>query len=132
MKNRKSMPILLILLLSPFLPLITLPSVQAATDANSSPVSQSNGVPLQPGSVSYTNSYNQTQTLVCPPSISTSQPLSPILNNVTIMSEIPAFLLMNDPVGPPTEMSYTIFANGTLSVSDNKGNSFSISSIQGL
>jgi len=82
------------------------------------------GQPLPPGRVTYTNTWNTTQT--CPPPAVTGQPLVP-RSNWTVSLAIPTQLFRGQPSGSYIDQSYTVSTNGTFSASDNFGNSFSFS-----
>jgi hypothetical protein len=55
-----------------------------------------------------------------------------VATNASIVSEIPAMLLMNDPVGPSLLLTYAFYPNGTIQVSDQNGDSFAMGPLSGL
>src|SRR5213593_4415060 len=90
------------------------------------------GQPLPPGSVSYRNTWNQTQLQQCTNPQLPREPLSPRTSNWTIVVNIPTFLLMGKPSSSFIKHTYTFYANGTFLASDDQGNSFSINGLGGL
>src|SRR5437867_5189520 len=90
------------------------------------------GQPLPPGSVSYRNTWNQTQSAQCTNPQLPREPLSPRASNWTIVVDIPTLLLMGEPSSSYIRHTYTFYANGTFSASDNQGNNFTIRPLHGL
>ena len=94
---------------------------------------QSPGAPLPPGTVSYQNTWNNSQALACPVSTVVSQALLPTVGNAwTLNTSIPTLLFMNKPSGRLVNQTYQAFSNGTVTVSDSSGNSFGWTLTEGL
>ncbi|HKT22386.1 MAG TPA: hypothetical protein VJR06_07260, partial [Nitrososphaerales archaeon] len=87
------------------------------------PPSTPAGQPLSPGTVTAHNTWNQTQS--CPAGPAISQPLGP-LSSWNASLSIPTQLFMGKPDGTYIDQSYHVSPNGTFSVSDDHGNSFSL------
>ena len=95
--------------------------------------SQNIGSPLPPGTVSYDNTWNNSQSLVCKTQSVPSAPLSTVTaNSWTSTISIPEELFMNNPTGQYINQTVSVFSNGTFAVSDDEGNSFGWSAISGL
>ena len=107
-----------LLLLPNFLFLV--PIVPASAAASPSP---STGQPLPPGTVKAQNTWNLTQT--CPKATSPSEPLATEQSGWSATLHIPTLLFMGSPQGNYITQSYSVSSNGTFSVSDDLGNSFS-------
>src|SRR5712691_1883764 len=84
------------------------------------------GQPLQPGTVTYRNTWNQTQSQQCTYPQLPREPLSPRASNWTIVVNIPTLLLMGEPSSSYVKQTYTFYANGTFLARDDGGNSFAI------
>src|SRR5437870_6022818 len=90
------------------------------------------GQPLPPGSVSYRNTWNQTQLQQCTNPQLPREPLSPRASNWTIVVNIPTLLLMGKPSSSFIKHTYTFYADGTFLASDDQGNSFAVKGLAGL
>ncbi|HXQ92906.1 MAG TPA: hypothetical protein VN739_07845, partial [Nitrososphaerales archaeon] len=107
----------------------------AISSSNQAQVSavQSSGTPLPPGTVTYSNSWNNSQALECPASTQPSQSLLPVAgNNWTLRTVVPSVLFMNKPYGQSVNQTYQAFSNGTVTVSDSSGNNFDWTLTEGL
>src|SRR3989442_876044 len=131
---RRGMRLLFLLLFvqpSLFLPLPVNPPPQP--NPPHTPVIQANpGQPLPPGTVTYRNTWNQTQSQQCAYPQLPTEPLSPRASNWTIVVNIPTLLLMGEPSSSYVKHSYTFYPNGTFLARDDRGNSFAIKGIGGL
>src|SRR2546425_167032 len=96
-----------------------------------SPIQQNPGQPLPPGSVSYRNTWNQTQPQCAYPKL-TSEPLLSRDSNWTIVVNIPTLLLMGESASSYVKHTYTFYANGTFLARDDQGNSFAVKGLGGL
>ena len=108
-----------LLLLPNFLFLVPLAPVAVATQNPTSP-----GVPLPPGTVTTRNTWNLTQS--CPTVSSPAEPLVAEANGWKATLRIPSLLFMGSPQGTYISQSFVLSNNGTFSVSDDHGNSFSL------
>jgi RHS repeat-associated protein len=91
------------------------------------------GSPLPPGTVQYQNTWNISSALTCPAIQTILSPLAPVSSSWNSSLNIPTSLFLNRASsGENVDQSYRVFSNGTFSVSDQFGNSFSISAISGL
>src|SRR2546425_1964721 len=95
------------------------------------PIQQNPGQPLPTGSVSYRNTWNQTQPQCAYPKL-TSEPLLSRDSNWTIVVNIPTLLLMGEPSSSYVKHTYTFYANGTFLARDDQGNSFAVKGLEGL
>src|SRR3989441_5811703 len=95
------------------------------------PIQQNPGQPLPPGSVSYRNTWNQTQPQCAYPKL-TSEPLLSRDSNWTIVVNIPTLLLMGKPSSSYIKHTYTFYANGTFLAADDRGNSFAVKGLGGV
>src|SRR3989441_6589910 len=95
------------------------------------PIQQNPGQPLPPGSVSYRNTWNQTQPQCAYPKL-TSEPLLSRDSNWTIVVNIPTLLLMGESASSYVKHTYTFYANGTFLARDDQGNSFAVKGLGGL
>ncbi len=126
----KSMLLMLLLLLSPFLPLITFPASQAST--NTTTTTQPNGQPLPPGTVSYSNNWTQLAPSTCPVTSLSSQKLVAQSNSWAINLEIPSVTFEGTTPSSFNRASYTVYGNGTLVASDAADDQLVLDSISGL
>lgn len=122
-RGRIAALLLLLLLISPYLNLIPISLAATSVEAASQ---QQAGSPLAPGTVSYLNTWNNTLTQSCPPALSTSNVLTPRSNGWNATLQIPDLLFMGSPTGGNITQHYSLFRNGTFSVSDDAGNAFSL------
>jgi len=109
-----------LLLLPNILFLVPVLPVSAATASQPSAPT----TPLPAGTVT-SNTGNNTST--CPQSQVATEPLDPTLGPWTTTLNIPTLLFDGQPTGSYITQHFSVFANGTLSVSDGAGNSFSVS-----
>src|SRR2546428_13809336 len=114
-----------------FFPLPGNPPPQQPNLPQTPPIQQNPGQPLPPGSVSYRNTWNQTQPQCAYPKL-TSEPLLSRDSNWTIVVNIPTLLLMGEPSSSFIKHTYTFYANGTFLAADDQGNSFSMKGLGGL
>ena len=84
--------------------------------------SQPSGHSLLPGTVTASNTWNQT--LVCPASSKATEPLEP-LSSWNASLSIPSLLFMGVPQGSDIVQTFHLAPNGTFSVYDSRGNSYS-------
>src|SRR6266571_2572676 len=89
------------------------------------------GQPLPPGSVSYRNTWNQTQLQQCINPQLPRELLSPRASNWTIGVNIPTLLFMGEPGSSFVKHTYTFYANGTFLAQDDRGNSFAVKGLGG-
>src|SRR2546426_6727727 len=89
------------------------------------------GQPLPPGTVTYRNSWNQTQPQCAYPKLM-SEPLLSRASNWTIVVNIPTLLLMGEPSSSYVKHTYTFYANGTFLAQNDHGNSFAVKGLSGL
>src|SRR2546425_2620596 len=125
--------LLLLLFAQPslFIPLTGNPTRQPSPAQT--PVLQANpGQPLPPGTVTYQNTWNQTQSLQCTYPQLQKEPLSTRPSNWTIVVNIPALLFMGKPSSSYVKHTYTFYANGTFLARDDGGNSFAIRGLGSL
>ncbi len=99
--------------------------VHQATSIQQSAI-QTNSTLLQPGKVSYQNTWNNSLALSCSLSKEVSQPLSTTQNNWSTSVEIPTQLFMFGSSGGFIQQNYTVYSNGTMSVEDGFGNHFAL------
>src|SRR3989454_10996229 len=90
------------------------------------------GQPLPPGTVSYRNTWNQTQLQQCTNPQLPREPLSPRASNWTIVVNIPTLLFKGEPSSSYVKHTYTLYPNGTFSAKDDKGNNFTVRLLLGL
>src|SRR3989454_6547578 len=131
---RKGMRLLFLLLFvqpSLFLPLPGNPPPQP--NPPHTPVIQANpGQPLPPGTVSYRNTWNQTQSQQCAYPQLPREPLSPRAGNWTIVVNIPTLLFMGKASSSSIKHTYIFYVNGTFVAQDDRGNGFAVKRLQGL
>src|SRR5438876_11387669 len=94
-------------------------------------IQQHPGRPLPPGTVTYRNTWNQIQSQECAYPQLPREPLSPRVNNWTIVVNIPTLLFMGEPSSSFIKHAYTFYPNGTFSARDG-GNNFTIRPLLGL
>lgn len=95
-----------------------------------SPPSQTAGnISLPPGTVTNLNTKNVSQT--CAPTTTQNEPLTSMDHWNTTVS-IPKLLFMGVPEGSNITHHYAVSSNGTLSASDDSGNSFALKPLAGL
>ncbi|HZW56782.1 MAG TPA: hypothetical protein VFF30_10885 [Nitrososphaerales archaeon] len=107
-----------------------IPSASKATQvvsSTSASTTLSSVSPFAAGSVSYQNTWNNSQALTCATKQSVSQPLLPVQASWSASVQIPTIMYMNRPLGQFIRQHYTLYPNGTLFVSDDSGNSFTLS-----
>jgi RHS repeat-associated protein len=85
---------------------------------------QTAGTPISPGTVKYTNTWNNTLALSCSMPRSISQPLLTTQNNWSASIQIPSQTFMFGKSDSNIQQNYTVYSNGTISVKDNSGNHF--------
>src|SRR2546422_9759789 len=90
------------------------------------------GQPLPPGTVSYWNTWNQTQSQQCAYPLLPKEPLLSMTSNWTIDVNIPTLLFMGKASSSSIKHTYTFYANGTFVAQDDRGNSFAVKPLQGL
>src|SRR2546422_2848640 len=120
---KKGMRLLLLLLFvqpSLFIPPGNPPS--QTNPPQPSVVEQNPGQPLPPGTVTYRNTWNQTQSQLCTYPQLPREPLTPRASNWTIVVNIPTLLFMEEPSSSYVRHTYTFYANGTFSAKDDQGN----------
>lgn len=122
LKKLASALLLPVLLLPSFMFVVPLQSVSSQSSGLSS--TASSGTPLPPGNVTYQNTWNST--LVCSPITGSPEPLK-ASGGWTTTLRIPGFLFNGKPAGNEITQQFQLSSNGSLSVSDDSGNSFSIS-----
>src|SRR3989449_2858412 len=114
-----------------FIPLPGTPPPQL--NSSQTPVIQQNpGQPLPPGTVTYQNTWNQTQSQQCAYPHLPREPLLSRASNWTIVVSIPTLLLMGEPSSSFIKHAYTFYANGTFLATDDRGNSFAVRGLGGL
>lgn len=86
---------------------------------------QIQGSPLAPGTVKYSNTWNNTAALSCSVGPKVSQPLSRTQNHWSASVQIPKQLFMFGGSTNYIQQNYTVYSNGTMSVRDGSGNHFS-------
>src|SRR5438128_12396572 len=102
-----------------FIPLPGTPPPQL--NASQTPVIQANpGQPLPPGTVTYQNTWNQTQSQQCAYPQLLREPLSPRASNSTIVVNIPTLLLRGEPASSYIKHTYTFYANCTFLAEDDR------------
>src|SRR2546426_2212336 len=94
--------------------------------------SQAPGQPLPPGTVSYRNTWNLTQSQQCAYPQLPKEPLLSRASNWTIGVDIPTILFMGKESTSSVKHTYTFYANGTYLARDDRGNSFAVGSLVGL
>src|SRR2546427_6726128 len=120
---RRGMRLLFLLLFvqpSLFIPLQGNPP-QEPNPPQTTTIQANPGQPLPPGTVSYRNTWNQTQLQQCTNPQLPREPLSPRASNWTIVVNIPALLLMGKPSSSFIKHTYTFYADGTFLASDDQG-----------
>ena len=105
---------------------------QQPNPPHTSLVQASPGQSLPSGTVTYRNTWNQTQSQECAYPQHPREPLSPRDSNWTIVVNIPTLLFMGEPSSSYVRHTYTFYPNGTFSARDDKGNSFTIRPLLGL
>src|SRR5712691_7565491 len=100
--------------------------------AQSPTIQENPGQPLPPGTVTYRNTWNQTQSQQCASPQLPKEPLSPRARNWTIGINIPTLLFMGRPSSSYVRHTYTFYANGSVLARDDQGNSFAIKGLEGL
>src|SRR5438132_14175983 len=131
---RRGMRLLLLLLFvqpSLFIPLQGNPP-QEPNPPLTTAIQANPGQPLPPGTVSYRNTWNQTQLQQCINPQLPRELLSPRASNWTIGVNIPTLLLMGKPSSSYVKHTYTFYANGTFLAQDDSGNSFAIRGLGSL
>src|SRR5256712_6276138 len=114
-----------------FIPLPGTPPPQL--NSSQTPVIQQNPAqPLPPGTVTYQNTWNQTQSQQCAYPHLPREPLLSRASNWTIVVSIPTFLIMGKPSLSYVTHTYVFYANGTFLARDDRGNSFAIKGLGGL
>src|SRR2546426_650987 len=114
-----------------FLPMPSLP--QSPSNPPQGPLaSQAPGQPLPPGTVSYRNTWNQTQSQQCAYPLLPKEPLLPRTSNWTIGVNIPTILFMGRVSSSSIKHTYTFYANGTFVGQDERGHIFAVKRLQGL
>src|SRR5438552_11236296 len=114
-----------------FIPLPGTPPPQL--NSSQTPVIQQNpGQPLPPGTVTYQNTWNQTQSRQCAYPQLPKEPLLSRASNWTIVVNIPTLLFMGEPSSSYVKHTYTLYLNGTFSAKDDHGNSFTVRPLLGL
>src|SRR2546425_3146867 len=114
-----------------FIPLPGTPPPQL--NSSQTPVIQQNpGQPLPPGTVTYQNTWNQTQSQQCAYPQLPREPLLSRVSNWTIVVSIPTLLIMGKPSLSYVTHTYVFYANGTFLARDDRGNSFAIKGFGGL
>src|SRR2546425_10661691 len=114
-----------------FIPLPGTPPPQL--NSSQTPVIQQNpGQPLPPGTVTYQNTWNQTQSQQCAYPQLPREPLLSRVSNWTIVVSIPTLLIMGKPSLSYVTPTYVFYANGTFLARDDRGNSFAIKGLGGV
>src|SRR3989441_1218722 len=114
-----------------FIPLPGTPPPQL--NSSQTPVIQQNPAqPLAPGTVTYQNTWNQTQSQQCAYPHLPREPLLSRASNWTIVVSIPTLLIMGKPSLSYVTHTYVFYANGTFLARDDRGNSFAIKGLGGL
>ncbi|MGA2665008.1 MAG: hypothetical protein ABSF83_08700, partial [Nitrososphaerales archaeon] len=129
--------ILLLMLSSPFVGIAyaqTAP-LQALPPAPALPPDVTPPHQTSPGLLSYTNTWNRTQALTCPPAVNPAK--SPLVKqtspSVTLTSTVPTILAGGSAApGQSVTYSYTAYSNGTFLASDGQGNQLSWQGVTGF
>src|SRR5207245_6687730 len=90
------------------------------------------GQPLPPGTVSYRNTWNQTQSQQCAYPQLPKEPLLSRASNWTIGVNIPTLLFMGKASSSSIKHTYIFYVNGTFVAQDDRGNGFAVKRLQGL
>src|SRR3989454_3846832 len=114
-----------------FIPLLGTPPPQL--NSSQTPVIQQNPAqPLPPGTVTYQNTWNQTQSQQCAYPHLPREPLLSRASNWTIVVSIPTLLIMGKPSLSYVTHTYVFYANGTFLARDDRGNSFAVKGLGGV
>ena len=125
--NVKAFIILLLLSSAPYV-VLPIPVSSATPTAQGT---QTPAEPLPPGTVSYTNTWNLSQTPACVyPSVQ-KQALAP-RNASSISIVIPAVVFIGKASGTFIDQTYEFYSNGGFVATDDSGNSFSFGPLAGL
>ncbi|MGA2198460.1 MAG: RHS repeat-associated core domain-containing protein [Nitrososphaerales archaeon] len=134
-RGAAAVAILLLMLSSNIAGTVKIQAVQPLPQAPASPPPVTPPQQSAPGELSYTNTWNRTQQApICiQAKAAIVDPLKQKAQSSTITSSIPAVLAANSATsGQSTTYTYTAFANGTFTASDDQGNALSWKGVTGF